>query len=153
MLPVPLVSHRLFQKILASSMFSNTSVTIRSVLSFSWLRKSILCSITHECKQRVGPPCILFKLLLSDLSSSCFSFLLSLVSPSLPSQWIFSCGFQPLYPHKRSSSWYNSKFHCDSWLSSSLLTIERQQQLSRERSYRATNSQKGFQRTIRGAAS
>ena len=54
----------------------------------------------------------------------------------------------PLSPIKLSSSWENSQLHCDS---SSLSTIERQQQLSRQRTSRATNSQKGFQWAIRSA--
>ena len=57
----------------------------------------------------------------------------------------------PLSPKKLSSSWENSQLHCDSWLSSSLSTIERQQQLSRQRTSRATNGQKGLQWAIRSA--
>ena len=57
----------------------------------------------------------------------------------------------PLSPIKLSSFWENSQLHCDSWLSSSLSTIERQQQLSRQRTSRATYGQKGFQWAIRNA--
>ena len=57
----------------------------------------------------------------------------------------------PLSPIKLSSFWENSQLHCDSRLSSSLSTIERQQQWSRERTSRATNGQKGFQWAIRNA--
>ena len=57
----------------------------------------------------------------------------------------------PLPPIKLSSFWENSQLHCDSRLSSSLSTIERQQQWSRERTSRATNGQKGFQWAIRNA--
>ena len=57
----------------------------------------------------------------------------------------------PLSPIKLSSFCKNSQLHCDSRLSSSLSTTERQQQLSRERTSRATNGQKGFQWAIRSA--
>ena len=85
----------------------------------------------------------------------CFSLPFSfrpLVSPAPPLPQTFFYRVHPLSPQKLSSFWKNSQLHCDSWLSSSLSTIERQQQLKRERTSRATNGQKGFQWAIRGAS-
>ena len=90
----------------------------------------------------------LIRILCFSLPFSFFS-LVSLVPP-LPQTFFYRV--RPLSPQKLSSFWKNSQLHCDSWLSSSLSTIERQQQLKRERTSRATNGQKGFQWAIRGAS-